>query len=173
MTDKDEAQGDMMAQFVTGLVKTKIPPPVKFAGDRGAISVGAFFVAFERFSTREYGVDPLSWMQVLPQYMEGEAREMVNAFDHEAKYEVVKQRMLEEFLHRQSLGNNETNDFFAARKRSEESWKCFAIRLDALAVKVASAAEGSRQVMVRSRFFRLCRQQLDDRWNCSWAIWRM
>ena len=31
--------------------------------------------------------------------------------------------------------------------------KCFAIWLDALAVKVASAAEGSRQVMVRSRFF--------------------
>ena len=93
MSDKEEAQGDRVAQFVAGLVKTKIPPPVKFAGDRGAISVGAFFVAFERFSTREYGVDPISWMQVLPQYMEWEAREMVNAFGHEAKYEVVKQRM--------------------------------------------------------------------------------
>ena len=78
---------------------------------------------------------------------------MVNAFGYEAKYEVVKQRMLEEFSHRQSLGNNKTNDFFAARKRSEKSWKCFAIRLEALAVKVASAVEGSRQVMVRSRFF--------------------
>ena len=106
---KEEAQGDRVAQFVAGLVKTKIPPPVKFAGDRGAISVGAFFVAFERFSTREYGVDPLSWMQVLR--MEREAREMVNAFGHEAKYEVVKQRMLEEFSHRQSLGNYETISF--------------------------------------------------------------
>ena len=153
MSDKEEAQGDMVAQFVAGLVKTEILPPAKLAGDRGAISVGAFFVAFERFSTREYGVDPLSWMQVLPQYMEGEAQEMVNAFGHEAKYEVVKQRMVEEFSHQQSFGNNETNDFFSARKRSDESWKCFAIGLDALAVKVASAAEGSRQVMVRSRFF--------------------
>ena len=47
--------------------------------------MGAFFVAFEHVSTRDYGVDLLLWMQVLPQYMEGEAREMVNAFGHEAK----------------------------------------------------------------------------------------
>ena len=60
-------------------------------------------------------------MQVLPQYMEGEAREMVKAFGHEAKYEVAKQRMLEEFSHWQSLGNNDTKDFFSARKRSDES----------------------------------------------------
>ena len=59
MSDKEETQGDMVAQFIAGLVKTKIPPPVKFAGDRGAISVGAFFVAFEHFSTREYDVDSL------------------------------------------------------------------------------------------------------------------
>ena len=63
MEDKEEAQEDRVAQLVAGLIESKIPPPVKFSGDRGAISVGAFVVAFERLSKREYDIDSLSWIQ--------------------------------------------------------------------------------------------------------------
>ena len=76
----------------------------------------------------------------------------MNVFGYEVQYEVVKQRLLDEFSHRKAHGSNEIRKHISATRQRDESWTCFSIRLTTQATKVDSTAEGSREIMVRSTF---------------------
>ena len=66
-----------------------IPPPNIFSSSHG--SIDDFLVLFERYCVSIYGEDRLSWLQVLPSYLEGEARNIVLAFglDRNIDYAMV------------------------------------------------------------------------------------
>ena len=150
MAEAAEIVGQLAEKLVE-LGGNRIPPPVVFTGPKGQININAFFVSFERYCLAKYQKDNLSWLQVLPTFLEGEARAIVQAFGYEAEYAVVKQRLVEEFSRQRTLGSNTISEFFAATRRSDESLTCYSIRLQTLAARVASAEEGSRVEMVKSK----------------------
>ena len=146
-----------MAEFNERLVEllerqsVRIPEPVLYTGSKGSINITDFFVAFERFCVDRYSKDYVSWLQVLPSYIKGEAHAIVQAFGYGAEYPEVKQKLLDEFSHRKSLGSNVLTDFYAATRHVGESLTCYSIRLSALVRKISVAPDSSQELMVRSK----------------------
>ena len=140
-----------LAEKLVELGGSRIPPPMVFAGSKSSVSITAFFFAFERYCLAQYKKDEVSWLQVLPSFLEGEARSIVQAFGYGVEYSVVKQRLTEEFTRRHTLGSNAVSDFFSATRRDQESLTCYSIRLQTLAGRVSSVEDGSRDEMVKSK----------------------
>ena len=71
----------------------RIPPPTEFTGIG---RVECFFEHFERYARCLYKQDTDSYLKILPQFLCGEAREVVNSFGFgsEASYETVKERVI-------------------------------------------------------------------------------
>ena len=109
-------------------------------------------MTFKRYCLAIYKKDLVSWLQLLPSFLEWEARAIAQAFGYKIEYCVVKQKLIEEFSQRKSLGNNVFSDFFSASSHKRECLMCFSTRLGTLAQKVTSAAVGSRDAMVKSKF---------------------
>lgn len=138
-----------LTEAIRNMRVDRVPPPASFTGGTG---IDTFLVAFEKYALAVYKNDTNSWLQVLPAFMEGEARAIVNAFGMEADYAIVKQRLIEEFTKRTTLSSNEFADFFSASRHIGESLVCFSIRLETMARKVSSASTTSMDMMVRSKF---------------------
>ena len=143
--------GDL-AQAINDLRTDRVPPPLTFSGLGGASAVNSFFCAFEKYATSIYKQDLDSWYQVLPSFLDGEAKAIVRAFGRDASYEVVKQRLIVECSNRTSLTSNDFAEFFSASRSFGESLVCFSIRLESLARKVSVASSTGQEVMVKSKF---------------------
>ena len=143
--------GDL-AQAINDLRTDRVPPPVTFSGLGGASAVNSFFLAFEKYATSIYKQDFDSWYQVLPSFLDGEAKSIVRAFGRDASYEVVKQRLIVECSNHTSLTSNDFAEFFSASRHPSESLVCFSIRLESLARKVLVASSVGQEVMVKSKF---------------------
>ena len=141
-----------LAQAINDLRTDRVPPPVTFSGLGGASAVNSFFLAFEKYATSVYKQDFDSWYQVLPSFLDGEAKSIVRAFGRDASYEVVKQRLIAECTNCTTLTSNDFAGFFSASRHSGESLVCFSIRLESLARRVAVASPSGREVMVKSKF---------------------
>ena len=128
-----------------------IPPPNIFSGSRG--SIDDFLYLFERYCVSIYGEDQLSWLQVLPSYLEGEARNIVLAFglDRNIDYAMVKERLLWE-LKPSGLQDRYYQDFCVASKCASESYSCYSIRLEVLLGRVAHLTNDIRRFLVISKF---------------------
>ena len=150
----EDTATDVVSQLAEKLVElggNRVPPPVVFVGGKGPVSITAFFFAFERYCLAKYQKDEVSWLQVLPSFLEGEARSIVQAFGCEVAYAAVKLRLIDEFTRRRTLGSNAVSDFFSAARRTQESLTCYSIRLQTLAARVSSVEDGSRDDMVKSK----------------------
>ena len=76
-------------------------------------------------------------------------------FGRGVEYSTVKQRLIDEFTSRPTLGTNDFSDFFAATTRlSGESLACFEVRLESSAGRVTGVNEGSRDMLVRCKVLR-------------------
>ena len=82
-----------LAEAIDGM--NKVPPPVPFSGETGAIQIEDFLTSFERYCRAIYKEDHTSWLQVLPSFLEGEARAVVLAHGHGAgvTYQTVRDRL--------------------------------------------------------------------------------
>ena len=129
----------------------RVARPRAFVGTRGGSDIQAFFVSFARYTKSVYKEDKCSWLQVLPSFLDGEARLMVKAFGRGVEYGTVMQRLIDEFTSRTTLGTNDCFYFFAATRHSGESLACFSVRLESLAGMVSGINEGSRDMLVRSK----------------------
>ena len=140
-----------LADVLSNMNMDKVPPPVPYKG-KGCIK--DFFAAFERYCISLYKGNTDSFLQVLPSFLEGEAKAIVNSFGFGSgvSYEMVRDRVIREMTHRRSLGSNNYSDFFSAKRFPEESLTCFSIRLEALANKITEATEEAKVIMVRSKF---------------------
>lgn len=141
-----------LAEAIRDMRVDRIPPPTAFAGMGGSSGINSFFRIFEKYCNAVYKKDPKSWLQVLPSFLEGEARSIVRAFGVDADYHIVKQRLIDEFTNRSTLSSNEFSDFFSATRHLGESLTCFSIRLETLAGKVAQASTNNQDLMIKSKF---------------------
>ena len=128
-----------------------IPPPNIFSGSHG--SLNDFLYLFERYCVSIYGEDQLSWLQVLPSYLEGEARNIVLAFglDRNIDYAMVKERLLWE-LKPPGLQDRYYQEFCVASKYASESYSCYSIRLEVLLGRVAHLTSDIKRFLVISKF---------------------
>lgn len=144
---------DRLAGALEGMKnKDKVPPPAIYSGRGDPVSIRTFLRNFERYCHSVYHNDRESWVQILPTYLTGEARSVVQAFGSEATYELVEQCLQDEFGHKSVVTSARADSFFSAERRSTESATCFAIRLRTLVEKLLDASVASREDMVRSKF---------------------
>ena len=72
----------------------RIPEPIVYTGVKGSIGIKDFFTKFERYCDDRYRKDLVSWLQILPNYLKGEAELIVAAFGYDAEYGVGKAKLL-------------------------------------------------------------------------------
>ena len=136
-----------LADAIGRMNMSKVPPPVPCAGS----DIEDFFEKFERFAESHYGRNLIIWSQVLPQYLIGEPRDIVEARGIEATYASTKALLAGMFGIGNAATGNAYSKFFAAERRPTETLRCYAIRLETLAQKI-DASDGGRVVLVKSKF---------------------
>ena len=148
----EEVLGDL-AEAINGMKIQRVPPPVPFKGV-GQGDIKDFFDAFEKYCDSVYKKEYSSYLQVLPSFLENEAKSIVLAYGtgDGVDYRVVKDRVIAEISTRRTLGANQYTDFFSAKRLPNESLVCFSIRLESLATKMPNATADTKNVMTRSKF---------------------
>ena len=102
-----EALFERIAASLEALVAAKSPPkpaPEIYDCSNDSQTVTEFFNQFERYATSVYGNDTAVHLQVLPQYLSGEAKYIALAYGPSAQYDTMKQCIIAELAHRQITG---------------------------------------------------------------------
>ena len=146
-----------------------VPPPYVFNGSQGYIE--DFIFLFERYCLSEYGEDQLSWLQVLPLFLEGEPRDIVVAFglDSNISYNMVKERLKWE-LKEIGLQDRFYLQFCTATKNINESYSCFSIRLEVLLGRVSYLTSDVQRFLVISKFLSCLPQHILDKVTIEVAL---
>ena len=133
--------------------KPRVPPPKICDGVN--YEVVDFYFFFERFATAVYGDDKVSWLQVLPDFLSGNLRDIVDSFgiNQYYTYDQVKEIVIEHSKVTSSLGGSEYFDFFRASRREGETLLCFSIRLLNLARKTPGTTSQFRHLLVRDKLY--------------------
>ena len=125
----------------------RIPPPAEFTG---VGRIECFFEHFERYARCLYKEDTDSYRKILPQFLRGEAREIVNSFGYgsEASYETVKERVITVLNEKKTIGTNAFSELLAMSREPDESLTCYRIRLEVAAETFTAASAEAREIMV-------------------------
>ena len=131
---------------------SRIVPPNNFNGSEGS-SIEYFFFLFERHCLSVYGEDQLSWLQVLPSFLEGKLRDMVVAFGlgRDINYNLVEERLIWE-LEDTSLQDRYYEAFCTASKGLSESESCYSICLEVLIGRCTYLTSDVERFLVISKF---------------------
>ena len=134
------------------MVKPKVPPPEVFRGTNYH-TVEDFFQFFEHFALSVYGDHKLSWLQILPAYLEGEPKNIVKSFGigSSLDYTAVKETVIEVCNFR-ALDRNYLVDFMELEREACESPVCFSIRLRMASKLIPGFNSSSRKQLVVSKF---------------------
>lgn len=133
-----------LAEAISRVHISRVPPPAMCTGT----GIREFFIRFERFAYSSFGDDADIWIQVLPDYLSGEAKSIALAHGENASYRIVKEKLMNIF--NQANRNDAYTNFFSAKREYAETLRCYSIRLQALAGRVDATADG-RMVLVRSK----------------------
>ena len=139
-----------LTDAIRGMNIARTPPPAIF---KGIGSIDDFFRNFEAYCETLYRDQYNSYLQVLPTFLEGEAKEIVRAFGTGANvaYNDVKDKLKTEFK-KKTLGHSKYVEFFSAKRLPNESLVCFSIRLESMAKSIPNTADAQRNIMVKSKF---------------------
>ena len=133
---------------------TIVPPPLCYDPEDPVYhSIEDFFSYFQTYAQRTYGNNEMVWLQVLPGFLVGEQRNIVNAFGlgTNIKYATVKQRLIRE-LSFNDPSNSWYTRFFAMERRVSESLTCFMIRLEVAAANIPGFSEAAQKDFVQTKF---------------------
>ena len=130
----------------------KVPPPSPYKSSELLGDLNSFLKQFEKYAASIHGDDLYAHLQILPQFLEGEARHIVEAFGPSAPYDVVKERLIREFTHRNILGSNEYSDLFMTNRNPDESLVCYSLRLTAMARKIPNSTKQTKDELVKLKF---------------------
>ena len=150
-----------LTDALEGMKVERVPPPAPFTG---AGSIDDFFAAFEKYAGSVYKYDTKSYLQILPTFLEGEAKAIVQSFGTGTgvKYGDVKRRVVQEISARDRIGSNTLTDLFAVRRGVGESLTCYSIRLEMAASKIDCVPVEGQKVMVHTKFLSVLSQHLLD-----------
>ena len=144
---------ETMEMFVNAVRSTikpiLVPPPIIFNGSNYH-SIEDFLFFYERFCLATYGDDHISWLQMLPDFLSGESKCIVDAFGRakDILYETVKSRLIKEFNLR-SIGDTFYDRFLKTSRLDGETLVCFSIRLNELARRIPHVNSDNVQALVR------------------------
>ena len=112
-----------------------------------------FFFQFERFANSTYGYDLSTHLQVLPNYLEGEAKDIAFAFGPSASYQTVKDRIISDASKQRYMKPVfALADFFEMKRRPNESLSVFSIRLETAASKLIQVDSSCKKDIVQQMF---------------------
>ena len=116
-----------IANAISNLDIKKVPPPVVFSVDIYG-TIENFVSIFEGYCLSVYGNNQLSWLQVLPSFLNGEPKQIVLAFglDANISYRMVIDRLVWE-LTPTGLQDQFYQSFCDTTKSSSETFSCYAI----------------------------------------------
>ena len=126
-----------------------VPPPKPY-DENSYHSIEDFFYFYERFCTATYGNDSISWLQILPEFLSGESKCIVESFGRcrETSYETVKQRLIKIGKFR-DISDDQYSRFAKAIRHNGESLVCYCIRLEVMASKIPLLDSITRDALVR------------------------
>ena len=138
-----------LTEAIRGMNVNGPPPPLAFNG-KG--NINDFFRVFENYCGHLYHEEHDSYLLALPNFLEGEAKNIVEAHGtgNNVTYELVKTKLVELFQKR-SLGSSPHVRLWSATRHRNETFTCFAIRLQSLADKINISAD-DRKEMVKAKF---------------------
>ena len=152
-------QGALLEKFLTdltsainGLKVSKMPPPAPY---HGYGNINDFFLAFEAYCESLYGVNnTAAYLTVLPSFLEGESKAIVQAHDNQTEYATVKQKLIETMTSRKTLGSSTITDLLSAKRLPNESLLCFSIRLENIGSRIpqSQAGEDIKSSIVKAKF---------------------
>ena len=145
------------------------PAPAMFGGSSDAHNVEIFFQQFEQYATSLYGADNAVHLQILPNFLDGEPREIALAYGPSAEYAIVKQRIISEQNRRKSLGSNPLTDFLAMQRRSGESLVVLSIRLETALNKIQHLDQDGRKIILHSKLLSLMHPEAVKRMNVQFC----
>ena len=151
MADMTEVVEAITQGFIS-LKQPKVPAPPVFKGQQEGVCIDSFFTRFEKFCKSLYKEDQDAWVQVLPEYLEGEAKSLALSFGSTANYDTVKQKLVTKYRQVSRLEDGDLQNIFHATKKPGESYEIFEVRLQVLASQWQDATDGNRQALVRARF---------------------
>ena len=89
-----------------------MPAPVPYKGFDGTIHIDLFFEIFERYCLSAYKETPEAWLQILPNYLEGDAKAVTLAYGLTTPYTTVKEKLQEKFRSRSRLDEDDIHEIF-------------------------------------------------------------
>ena len=148
----------LLTEAVRAMKPVTVPPPKPY-DENSYHSIEDFIYFFERFCVATYGNDSISWLQVLPEFLRGESKCIVESFGRckQTSYETVKHRLLKTCQLR-DIGDDHYSRFFKTKRLDGESLVCYCIRLEVMASKIPLLDSVSRDALVRGN---LCKSLAD------------
>lgn len=140
----DAAAVQSLADALRGLAPQKVPPPFICSEPSKLVE---FFDLYEKYVSSVYGKDRSVWCQLLPNFVAGDVRSMVEAFGSDTEYDYVKNRIIRDLTPRIMTSDSRYAEIITARVQPNESLRCFCIRLEVMASKLDAGISG-RQAMV-------------------------
>ena len=155
---------------IRSMGKPKVPPPRICDGLN--YDVADFYFFFERFAGSVYGDDQISWLQVLPEFLAGNPKDIVEAFgtSRSNSYDRVKDIVLKHSRPTSPLCGNEYLDFFATSRKDGESLLCFSLRLHTRARKIPGTTSSMRHALVRDKLLKSLSQEIRNQLDVKFCL---
>ena len=163
------AVGEAITQGYSSLQQPKVPAPPVFKGQQESVHIEVFFAHFEIFCNHVYRDDQNAWLQVLPDYLAGEPKNLSLVFGLEPNYAQVKQKLVEKYRRASRLGDGEIQNIFHATRKPDESYEMFAIRSHVLAAQWRDATDSNRHAIVRAPFLDILEPVMRQRVNTQFG----
>ena len=139
------------------------PVPTIFNGSSDAHGAELFFTQFESYATSLYGIETAVHLQILPNFLDGEPKEIALAYGPSAEYVTVKQRIISEQSRRFSLESNPLTEFFAMKRRPGESLVVLSIRLETALNRIQHLNPDGRKSILHSKLLSLMHPEVVKR----------
>ena len=131
-------------------------------------TVTEFFNQFERYVSSVYGNDTAVHLQVLPQYLSGEAKHIALAYGPSAQYDTVKQRIIVE-LARRPLDSSPLTDFQEMKRKPGESLLVLSIRLETFLKQIEFLEADCKETLLRNKLVSLIHPEAVKRMNIQFS----
>ena len=155
---------ELLANSIRKSNRFSVPVPKRYSFENSIYSsIEDFFYFYERYCESEYGCDTVSWLQVLPDFVTGEAARIVNSFGccRFNKYSDVKLRLIAASS-KPAILYSGLADFFGLRRKPSETITCYTIRLEAAVNRTEISNQELKNLMVQNKMLEsLDRQTLE------------
>ena len=127
--------------------RRKVPPPFKCSRGEDLVH---FFKIFEKYVSREYSMDREDWRLVLPEYLGGDLFSTVQSFRAQESYDVIKAKLLRDFVQHDRITGNDYSNLLDAKKLEGETITCFRIRLEGMAERLGLDENGRKALIIKA-----------------------